>query len=44
MGGRIGSQIKEAGYDVKLIDMWEEHVNTINEKDLKSKQKPILTR
>ncbi|QHW36189.1 2-dehydropantoate 2-reductase [Staphylococcus ursi] len=34
MGGRIGSQIKEAGYDVKLIDMWEEHVNTINEKGL----------
>lgn len=34
MGGRIGSQIKEAGYDVILIDMWEEHVNTINEKGL----------
>ncbi|WP_086428893.1 ketopantoate reductase family protein [Staphylococcus cornubiensis] len=34
MGGRIGSQIKEAGYDVTLIDMWEDHVNTINEKGL----------
>lgn len=34
MGGRIGSQIKEAGYDVTLIDTWEDHVNAINEKGL----------
>ncbi|QZZ03619.1 ketopantoate reductase family protein [Staphylococcus arlettae] len=30
MGGRIGVAIKEAGYDVTLIDNWEEHVNRIN--------------
>nr|WP_013012283.1 2-dehydropantoate 2-reductase [Staphylococcus simulans]ADD24890.1 putative 2-dehydropantoate 2-reductase PanE [Staphylococcus simulans bv. staphylolyticus] len=30
MGGRIGLSIKEAGYDVTLIDNWEEHVNYIN--------------
>ncbi|ARJ50709.1 ketopantoate reductase family protein [Staphylococcus lutrae] len=34
MGGRIGSQIKQAGYDVTLIDTWEAHVNAINEKGL----------
>ncbi len=34
MGGRIGSQIKKAGYDVTLIDTWEEHVNQINEHGL----------
>lgn len=31
MGGRIGTAIKQAGYDVTLIDNWEEHVNRINE-------------
>lgn len=31
MGGRIGISIKEAGYDVTLIDNWEEHVNQINQ-------------
>ena len=30
LGGRVGSQLFEAGYDVTLIDMWEEHVNKIN--------------
>ena len=30
MGGRIGVSIKEAGYDVTLIDHWEAHVNRIN--------------
>ncbi|MGV3128062.1 ketopantoate reductase family protein [Staphylococcus simulans] len=30
MGGRIGVSIKEAGYDVTLIDNWEEHVDRIN--------------
>ncbi|MCD8908179.1 2-dehydropantoate 2-reductase [Staphylococcus arlettae] len=30
MGGRIGVSIKEAGYDVTLIDYWEAHVNRIN--------------
>lgn len=29
MGGRIGISIKEAGYDVTLIDNWEEHVNQL---------------
>ena len=23
LGGRVGSQLFEAGYDVTLIDMWE---------------------
>ncbi|MCS5431981.1 3-hydroxyacyl-CoA dehydrogenase NAD-binding domain-containing protein, partial [Staphylococcus aureus] len=26
MGGRIGISIKEAGYNVTLIDNWEAHV------------------
>lgn len=30
MGGRIGVSIKEAGYDVTLIDNWELHVKRIN--------------
>lgn len=30
MGGRIGVSIKEAGYDVTLIDYWEAHVKRIN--------------
>lgn len=30
MGGRIGVSIKEAGYDVTLIDHWEAHVKSIN--------------
>jgi len=30
MGGRIGVSIKEAGYDVTLIDYWEAHVKSIN--------------
>ena len=34
LGGRVGSQLFEAGYDVTLIDMWEEHVNKINEDGL----------
>lgn len=32
MGGRIGLAIKEAGYNVTLIDDWEEHVDRINNK------------
>src|SRR5699024_6728242 len=34
LGGRVGSQLFEAGYDVTLIDMWEEHVNKINKDGL----------
>ncbi|MBI5974823.1 ketopantoate reductase family protein [Staphylococcus canis] len=34
MGGRIGTYIKQAGYDVTLIDNWEDHVNRINEKGM----------
>lgn len=34
MGGRIGVSIKKAGYDVTLIDNWEEHINRINDKGL----------
>ncbi|MBF0748898.1 ketopantoate reductase family protein [Mammaliicoccus lentus] len=30
MGGRIGVSLKQAGYDVELIDDWEEHVQRIN--------------
>src|SRR5699024_11866265 len=30
MGGRIGISIKEAGYNVTLIDNWEAHVKCIN--------------
>ncbi|MCY1563490.1 2-dehydropantoate 2-reductase [Staphylococcus pettenkoferi] len=30
MGGRIGTQIQEAGYDVTLLDYWKEHVEKIN--------------
>jgi len=30
MGGRIGVSIKEADYDVTLIDNWEAHVKRIN--------------
>ncbi|HLR18914.1 MAG TPA: 2-dehydropantoate 2-reductase [Staphylococcus sp.] len=29
MGGRIGTQIAEAGYDVTLIDYWKEHITNI---------------
>lgn len=35
MGCRFGSQLFEAGYDVTLYDVWEEHVRTINEHGLK---------
>ncbi|MEN1895651.1 2-dehydropantoate 2-reductase [Staphylococcus nepalensis] len=35
MGGRIGSQIKEANYDVTLIDNWSEHIDSINKQGLK---------
>jgi len=31
LGGRIGVYMKEAGYNVTLIDNWEEHVNRIND-------------
>lgn len=31
MGGRIGVSLKQAGYDVTLIDDRQEHVNCINE-------------
>lgn len=30
MGGRIGTQIKQAGYNVTLIDNWDEHIQKIN--------------
>ncbi|MCU5745427.1 ketopantoate reductase family protein [Staphylococcus sp. SQ8-PEA] len=29
MGGRIGTQIQEAGYDVTLLDYWQAHVEKI---------------
>ncbi|UEX90280.1 ketopantoate reductase family protein [Staphylococcus ratti] len=34
MGSRIGSQLKKAGYDVTLIDFWDEHVQAINDRGL----------
>lgn len=34
MGSRIGSYIKQAGYDVTLIDTWPDHVQAINNKGL----------
>lgn len=34
LGGRIGVSIKEAGYNVTLIDDWEDHVNRINNKGM----------
>lgn len=34
MGGRIGSQLKKAGFDVTLIDFWDEHIKAINEHGL----------
>ncbi|MBF7025595.1 ketopantoate reductase family protein [Staphylococcus kloosii] len=37
MGGRIGTQIKEAGYNVTLIDYWDEHINKINDEGLEIK-------
>ena len=37
MGGRIGISIKNAGYDVTLIDDWEEHVNKINKDGMEIK-------
>ncbi|MCD8879101.1 ketopantoate reductase family protein [Staphylococcus kloosii] len=37
MGGRIGTQIKEAGYNVTLIDYWDEHINKINDAGLEIK-------
>lgn len=32
MGGRVGTQIQQAGYDVTFIDYWEEHVEAVKEK------------
>lgn len=37
MGGRIGTQIKEAGYYVTLIDYWDEHITKINDDGLEIK-------
>ena len=34
MGGRIGTHIANAGYDVTLIDYWEDHVQQINNNGL----------
>lgn len=34
LGGRVGVQLHEAGFDVTLIDKWEEHVHAINEKGM----------
>lgn len=39
MGGRIGVSIKEAGYDVTLIDYWEAHVKSINTHGMILKQR-----
>lgn len=35
MGCRFGSQIQEAGYDVILLDQWEDHIKAIQENGLK---------
>jgi 2-dehydropantoate 2-reductase len=37
MGGRIGTQIKKAGYNLTLIDYWDEHINKINDEGLEIK-------
>lgn len=34
MGGRIGTMIKQAGYDVTLIDYWDEHVAQIQQHEV----------
>ncbi|MDO4680208.1 MAG: 2-dehydropantoate 2-reductase [Aerococcus sp.] len=34
MGCRFGSQIKTAGYDVILLDKWEDHIQAIKERGL----------
>ena len=31
MGGRVGTQIQQAGYDVTFIDYWEPHIEAVNE-------------
>lgn len=30
MGGRVGTQIQKAGYDVTFIDYWQEHIDAVN--------------
>ncbi|WP_281183799.1 ketopantoate reductase family protein [Staphylococcus schleiferi] len=37
MGGRIGTSLKKAGYDVTLIDDWAEHVQRINSRGMEIK-------
>ncbi|OEK69848.1 2-dehydropantoate 2-reductase [Staphylococcus equorum] len=34
MGGRVGTQIAQAGYDVTLIDYWTEHITNIQQHGL----------
>lgn len=34
LGGRVGAHLKEGGFDVTLIDYWEEHVEYINKNGL----------
>ncbi|MDN6159890.1 MAG: 2-dehydropantoate 2-reductase, partial [Staphylococcus equorum] len=34
MGGRVGTQIAEVGYDVTLIDYWTEHITNIQQHGL----------
>lgn len=38
MGCRFGSQLFEAGFEVTLYDVWEEHVQTIQQDGLKVKR------
>ena len=35
MGGLFGSLMTEAGLDIQLVDIWEEHVEMIKEKGLR---------
>lgn len=34
MGGRVGLYLTESGQDVVLLDMWEDHVNAMNDKGI----------
>ena len=37
LGSYVAAFLAKEGEDVTIVDMWPEHVNTINEKDLFSK-------
>lgn len=42
LGGRVGTQIKQAGYDVTLIDGWRDHVEAINRDGMEIKTESDL--